>query len=276
MEYTIDSAVALGNGVLMPRFGLGVWQVEQEPQLDVAVKTALECGYKLIDTAEGYYNEDMVGRAIERHGDRKNLFITTKLWNASQPDPKKALGESLKKLNTDYVDLYLIHWPRPKDGLYPAVWQSLVALQKDGFARAIGVSNFNPPHLERIIDKTGVVPAVNQVERHPFFQQDELAAYCRALGIAMQAYSPLASGKLGELTSALAPLAEKHGKTVAQIVLRWQLQTGWMLIPKSVTPARIEENADIFDFELDPADLAAIKSLENGFRILPDAEDATF
>jgi len=272
----INAKIKLSNGVEIPALGLGVWRVNDENELRTACKTALEAGYRHIDTASAYNNEDMVGRAIADFADRKNIFITTKLWNADHLNAEAAFERSLKNLRTDYVDLYLIHWPSQKNDNYPAAWKSLVKIYESGKARAIGVSNFHKVHIEKIIGATGVAPHMNQVERHPLLQQKGLADYCAGLGTAMTAYSPLASGHLGDIADKIRPVAEKHGKTAAQVILRWHFQTGWVLIPKSVTPGRIIENAQIFDFELDQADMAVIASIENGSRFLPNPETANF
>jgi diketogulonate reductase-like aldo/keto reductase len=276
MKFDIKSTIALSNGIEMPRFGLGVWQVEDEKVLRNSVKAALDCGYTHIDTAAIYQNEDMVGRAVEDFTDRKKLFITTKLWNEDHNDAEKAFELSLKKLRTDYIDLYLIHWPSPKKGNYVQAWKSLVDIYKSGRAKAIGVSNFKPAHIEKIVDATGVMPMANQVERHPLFQQDELAAYCRQNGIVTVGYSPLASGRMGEFAAKIEPIAQKHGKSVAQVVLRWHLQTDWVLIPKSANPSRVAENADIFNFSLDEDDLRAIKNIGESRKLLADADEANF
>ena len=276
MKYDIRSTITLSNGVELPRFGLGVWKIEDEGLLRDSIKAALDNGYWHIDTAAAYSNEDLVGRAIEDFADRKQLFITTKLWNGDHNNAEKAFEESLKKLRTDYVDLYLIHWPSPKQGNYLAAWKSLVDIYKSGRAKAIGVSNFNPSHIEAAVDATGFMPMVNQVERHPLFQQDELAEFCRARNIVMEGYSPLASGHMSEFADKVEPIAKKYGKTAAQVILRWHLQTDWVLIPKSAKASRVAENADIFDFELDSEDLALMASLETGRKFLPDAEKANF
>jgi diketogulonate reductase-like aldo/keto reductase len=253
-----------------------VWKVEDEGQMRASIKAALDAGYWHIDTAQAYGNEDMVGRAVKDFAKREELFLTTKLTNPRQEDPERAFEESLAKLQTDYVDLFLMHWPSPWRGKYVDAWKAMVKIAESGRAKAIGVSNFKPEHLERIIDATGVVPVINQLERHPLYQQTELAAYCRDKGIAMQAYSPLATGHLGEIAPALEPVAKKHGKSAAQVILRWHLQTDWIVIPKSVTPSRVAENADLFDFELDSDDLAAVAALDVDRRFLPDADEAKF
>ena len=272
----IRHTTKLPNGVEIPTLGLGVWRVENEDELRGSIKAALDAGYWHIDTAAIYGNEDMVGRAVKDMAVRKDLFITTKLWNADQDKAEAAFEESLKKLQTDYVDLYLIHWPSPKYNNYVKAWKSMVEIQKSGRAKAIGVSNFNPHHIEEIVEATGVVPAMNQVERHPLFQQKELENFCANLGIVMTAYSPLGSGHLAEIAPKVQPLADKHGKSVAQVILRWQFQTNWVLIPKSITPSRVAENAQIFDFELDQADMAVMAAIDSGVKFLPDSDKAPF
>ena len=276
MQADIRTVTKLSNGVEIPILGLGVWQVENESQLRDSVKAALDAGYWHIDTAAAYGNEDMVGRAVKDFANRKDLFITTKLWNADHGNAEAAFEASLKKLQTDYVDLYLIHWPSPTHNQYVTAWKSLVEIYKSGRARAIGVSNFKQHHIEEIIDATGVVPMLNQVERHPLFQQKELAEFCTGLGMKMTAYSPLGSGHLAEFAGRVEPIAKKHGKTAAQVILRWQFQSGWILIPKSVTPARVRENAQIFDFELDAADMADVAAIDDGTKYLPDSDKAKF
>jgi len=275
-ENNIRAAVKMSNGVGIPALGLGVWRVENEQELLTSCKAALDAGYRHVDTAAIYGNEDMVGRAIADYGNRKDIFITTKLWNTDHANAEAAFELSLKKLQTDYVDLYLIHWPSPKNGNYVAAWKSLVEIYKSGRAKAIGVSNFHKHHIEEVSGATGVVPHMNQVERHPLLQQKELAEYCDSVGIAKTAYSPLGSGRLSELAPKVQPLADKHGKTVAQVILRWHYQTGWVLIPKSVNPARVLENSQFFDFELDGADMAAMATIDSGTRFLPDPDKADF
>jgi diketogulonate reductase-like aldo/keto reductase len=277
MNENIRTVKKLSNGVEIPVLGLGVWQVDDESQLRTSCKAALDAGYWHIDTAAAYNNEDMVGRAVADYGIRKDIFITTKLWNNDHANAEAAFELSLKKLQTDYVDLYLIHWPAPKKyDNYVAAWKSLVEIYKSGRAKAIGVSNFHRHHIEKIIDATGVAPHMNQVERHILFQQKEIAEYCKSLGTAMTAYSPLGSGRLAEVAPNVQPLADKHGKSVAQVLLRWHLQTGWVLIPKSVTPARVLENSQIFDFELDGSDMDFLSAIDCNVRYLPDSDEAEF
>jgi diketogulonate reductase-like aldo/keto reductase len=255
----------------MPQLGFGVWQLpdEETPQ---AVATALEAGYRSIDTAAIYQNEAAVGRAIAASGlPREELFITTKLWNHNHgyDATVRAFDGSLRNLGLDYLDLYLIHWPVPAADRYVETWRALEKLQADGRVRAIGVSNFQIPHLHRLFDETDTVPAVNQIELHPRLPQAALRAFDAEHGIVTEAWSPLARG--GDLLAdqEITALAEKHGRTPAQIVLRWHLQLGNVVIPKSATPARIRENIEVFDFELDRADLERIATLDDGTRIGP-------
>ena len=277
MNENIRAVKKMSNGVEIPALGLGVWQVENEQELRVSCKAALDAGYWHIDTAAAYGNEDMVGRAIADYGIRKDIFITTKLWNSDHANAEAAFELSLKKLQTDYVDLYLIHWPAPKKyNNYVTAWKSLVEIYKSGRAKSIGVSNFHKHHIEKIMDATGFAPHMNQVERHLLFQQKEIAEYCGSLGAVMTAYSPLGSGRLADVAPKVQPLADKHGKSVAQVILRWHFQSGWVLIPKSVNPSRVLENSQIFDFELDEADMNLIASIDCGVRYLPDSDIADF
>lgn len=271
---TILDTVTFHDGNTAPRIGLGVWQVEN----DVIVPTihkAIEAGYRLIDTAAIYGNETGVGEAIKTCGlDRNELFITTKLWNDRHgyDETMKAFDESLEKLGLDYVDMYLIHWPVPKHGLYVKSWEALIQLRDEGRIKSLGVSNFNIGHLQTLLDETGVIPVVNQIELNPRFQQPELRAYNAEHGIITQSWSPLGQGTLWDLPI-LKSIAEKHGRSVAQIVLRWHLQLGNMIIPKSVTPARLVENIALGDFSLDEDDMAAIATLhDDDARWGPDPE----
>jgi len=272
----IRSTIKMSNNVEIPTIGLGVWRVEDENEMRDSVKAALDTGYWHIDTASAYQNEGMVGGAVADFAKREDIFITTKLWNTDHENAKEAFEESLKKLKTDYVDLYLIHWPSPIHNKYVGAWKALVDIYNSGKAKAIGVSNFSISRIEEIIDATGFVPHMNQVERHPFYQQNELADYCASKGIIMTAYSPLGSDRFAEIVEKVKPLADKHGKTAAQIILRWHLQTGWVFIPKSVKPNRVAENADIFNFKLDMADMSFMASLDTGVKFLPDPETAQF
>ena len=261
----------LNDGRKAPQLGFGVWQID-DAAAGAAVAEAIAAGYRSIDTAAIYGNERGVAQGIARAGvAREQLFLTTKLWNSEQgfDSTLRAFEQSLKKLGTDYVDLYLIHWPVPARDRYVESWRALLRLREEGRARSVGVSNFQPAHLSRLIDETGVAPAVNQIELHPDFAQRELVAFNTGHRIVSEAWSPLGQG--GELLRdpVLRRLADRHGKTVAQVVLRWHLQCGHMVIPKSQTPARIRENIAIFDFALDEADMAAIAALDAGRRIGP-------
>jgi 2,5-diketo-D-gluconate reductase A len=267
--------IRLNNGVEIPQFGFGVFQIEPG-EVVTAVRTALDAGYRHIDTAQMYGNEEGVGQAIRESGvPREELFVTTKLDNDrhGRDEAAAALDESLARLGLDHVDLYLIHWPRPAQDRYVDTWRGFEKLAAEGRARAIGVSNFQIPHLERLAAETGTVPAVNQVELHPRFPQEELRAYHREHGIATEAWSPIGQG--GDLLrdERLAGLADKYGKTPAQIVLRWHVELGNIVFPKSVTPSRIRENIDVFDFELADDDRATIDDLATGERMGPDPDD---
>ncbi|MFE3138369.1 aldo/keto reductase [Streptomyces scopuliridis] len=265
--------VVLNNGVRIPQLGFGVFQVGDE-ETTSAVLTALEAGYRSIDTAAVYRNENGVGRAIASSGlPRDELFITTKLWNDDQgyDSTLAAFDASLARLGLDRADLYLIHWPTPARDRYLDTWRAMEKLLADGRTRAIGVSNFQPAHLQRLLDETGIVPAVNQVELHPGLQQEELRDFHAQHGIATEAWSPLAQGALLQ-EEALTEIAGRHGKTPAQVVLRWHLQLGNIVIPKSVTPARIRENIDVFGFELSDGDMAALATLDRGLRTGPDPD----
>ena len=267
-------SVTLNNGVRMPQLGFGVWQVPDD-EATAAVATALEAGYRSIDTAAIYGNEKGTGKALAGSGlPREELFVTTKLWNADQgyDAALRAFDTSLGKLGLEYVDLYLIHWPQPRRGRYAETWRALERIAGEGRARAIGVSNFHAPHLRTVISEGTVVPAVNQIELHPRLPQAELRALHAEHGIATEAWSPLGQGK-GLLDSpVIGRVAERHGRTPAQVVLRWHLQLGNVVIPKSVTPSRIRENADVFGFELDTADLAALSGLADGTRLGPNPD----
>ncbi|MFJ8587494.1 aldo/keto reductase [Streptomyces sp. NPDC093595] len=269
-------SITLNNGVTMPQLGFGVWQVPDD-EAAKAVGTALDAGYRSIDTAAIYENEKGTGEAIAASGiAREELFVTTKLWNSEQgyDSTLRAFDASLGRLGLDYVDLYLIHWPLPSKDLYVDTYKAFEKIYADGRARAIGVSNFLPDHLERLIGETSVVPVLNQIELHPQLQQAESRAYHARHDIHTEAWSPLGQGKgLLEVPTVVA-IARKHDRTPAQVVLRWHLQIGNVVIPKSVTPSRIQENIDVFDFELDADDLAAFAALDEGKRLGPDP--ATF
>ncbi|MGZ5415626.1 MAG: aldo/keto reductase [Nocardioides sp.] len=261
--------VILSNGIEIPQLGFGVWRVPAD-DTQRAVAAALDAGYRHIDTATLYDNEEGVGAAIRESGrERDEVFVTTKVWNSDQgyDDTMRAFDASMERLGLDVLDLYLIHWPLPGKGLAADTWRAMEKLYLDGRIRAIGVSNFHPHHLKALIEHAEVVPTVNQVELHPYLQQDDVRAANNEHGVATEAWSPLAKG--GDLLRdpVVQRLAEKHGRTPAQVVLRWHIHTNTIVIPKSVTPARIKENIDIFEFELDAEDMAAINGLDRGHRI---------
>jgi 2,5-diketo-D-gluconate reductase A len=265
--------VALNDGGTIPQLGFGVWQVPQEQAAEV-VAEALRVGYRHVDTAQGYENEEGVGEAVRGSGlAREEIFVTTKCRNDEHGRERSisALERSLERLGLDYVDLYLIHWPQPSLDLYVETWEGLIEARERGLTRSIGVSNFNAPHLERIINATGVVPSVNQIELHPRLTQTQLVAENRRLGVAVESWSPLASGDILD-DATLGRIAEAHGVSVAQVVIRWHLQLGYIVIPKSVTPSRIAENFDVFDIELSQDDLEAIGALNRDERTGPDPE----
>lgn len=260
--------VTLNNGVKMPQLGFGVWQVKNE-KVTSAMAKALEVGYTSIDTAMIYRNEEGVGKAIKDSGiPRENLFITTKVWNSDQgyDNTLKAYEESLKRLGTDYVDLYLIHWPMPQQDKYVDTYKALEQLYKDGRVRAIGVCNFEIEHLQRLLDECEVKPVLNQVECHPYFAQNEIKDFCVKHDIFVEAWSPLDQGGEVLQDEDVKAIADAHGKTNAQVVLRWHLQNNTIVIPKSVTPSRIEENFNVFDFELSAEEVKVIDSLDRGAR----------
>lgn len=257
---TDQPSLVLNDGRKAPQLGLGVWQVPDDEAAAI-VTAAVQAGYRSVDTAAIYGNERGVGAGLAAAPD---VFLTTKLWNDSQGFDQ-ALGafeKSLRRLGRESVDLYLIHWPAPSQDLFLDSWKALIRLRQEGRAKSIGVSNFNIEHLERIIGETGVVPAVNQVELHPRFQQRTLRAFHRTHGIVTESWSPLGQGKLLQ-DPTIARLAAKHGKSPAQVIIRWHLDSGLMVIPKSANPARIAQNIDVFDFTLDADDLAAIAALDD-------------
>ena len=270
--------ISLNDGRSIPQVGLGVWQTPNDTAV-TAVKAALDAGYRHVDTAAAYDNEDGVGEGIRASGvARQDIFLTTKLWNDDQGTDSvlRAFDKSLKRLGTDYVDLYLIHWPSPHRGKYRESWKTLTRLKEEGRARSIGVSNFTAEHLDAIIGDTGVTPVLNQIELHPDFQQKALRAVHEKLGIRTESWSPLGQGHL--LTNpVIAEVARKLGKSPAQVIIRWHMQNGLIVIPKSVTPSRIAENFKVFDFTLDSAAMQALDGLDNaGARIGPDPMTAKF
>ncbi|KMJ58038.1 glyoxal reductase [Bacillus sp. LL01] len=273
---SLASTTTLHNGLEMPWFGLGVFKVEEGQEVEASVKMAIHAGYKSIDTAAIYKNEEGVGKAIrESDVPREELFITTKVWNADQgyESTLKAFDESMEKLGLEYLDLYLVHWP--VKGKYVDTWKALEKLYKDGKVRAIGVSNFHIHHLQDILDVAEVKPMVNQVEYHPKLSQVELLNFCKENGIQLEAWSPLMQGQLLD-NEVLKEVATSHNKSVAQVILRWDLQNGVVTIPKSVKEHRIKENADIFDFELSEEDMQKIHALNEDKRVGPDPDNFDF
>ncbi|MHC1480049.1 aldo/keto reductase [Frateuria aurantia] len=269
---SVIPSIALNDGHSIPQLGLGVFQTPAA-ETAAAVSAAFEAGYRHIDTAAIYGNEEGVGQAIAASGlPRDQLYITTKLWNADQGHDSalKALDLSLQKLKLDYVDLYLIHWPVPSRGLAVDSWKALIKAREAGKIRSIGVSNFRPEDLDAVIDATGITPVLNQIELHPLMQQAAQRADDARRGVITESWSPLARG--GEVLGdpRLQQIADKYGKNPAQVILRWHIELGLVVIPKSVTPSRIRDNADIFDFKLDAADLAVIAGFNQDQRIGPD------
>lgn len=263
----------LNDGRRIPQLGLGVCQV---PDADAArvVRAALEMGYRSIDTAAIYGNERGVGEGMRASGvPREQIFLTTKLWNARQgyDETLAAFDRSLERLQVDYVDLYLIHWPLPSIDKYVATWKAFIRLREEGRAKSIGVSNFQPAHIRRLIDETGVAPALNQVELHPLFQQQAVRDFDRQHRIATESWSPLGQGRLAN-NEVLQSIAAVHGRTLAQVILRWHLQNDLVVIPKSVTPARLRENISVFDFALSAEDMQRIEALDSNGRIGPDPD----
>lgn len=270
-DYTI-----LNNGLKMPWLGFGVFQIPDGQDVEHAVQAALDIGYRSIDTAAVYGNEHGVGKAIRESGiSREDIFLTTKVWNDDQRTKRTlaAFEESLERLKTDYVDLYLIHWP--VKGFYQETWQVMHDIYQSGRAKAIGVSNFLVHHLKDILSESQIVPTVNQVEFHPYLVQPELLQFCKAHKIQFEAWSPLMQGQIVNVEAA-QKLAEKYEKTPAQIVLRWNLQHEVVTIPKSSRPNRIEENAQIFDFELSPEDMELLNALDQGKHFGPDPANFNF
>jgi 2,5-diketo-D-gluconate reductase A len=258
---TLSPTLPLHDGRAIPQLGLGVWQIAND-ETEAVVRAALDVGYRAVDTATLYRTEEGVGRAVRAAPvPREELFVTTKLWQDRHGDAERAFDESLRRLGLDYVDLYLIHWPAPGQNRYVDAWKALVRIGASGRARSVGVSNFNRDHLERIIDATGVVPVVNQVELHPRFQQRALRAFHAERGIATESWSPLGQGEVLR-DPTIAEVARKHGRTPAQIVIRWHLDQGLVVIPKSVRAARLRENFEVFDFRLDDDDLRRIGALD--------------
>lgn len=276
MPKSLQDTTTLHNGVKMPWLGLGVYKVQEGEEVIHAVKIALQNGYRSIDTAAFYENEEGVGKAIKDSGvPREELFITTKVWNTDQgfDSTLRAFEKSIEKLGLDYIDLYLIHWPVA--GKYKDTWKALEKLYKDGRVRAIGVSNFHIHHLQDLLSTAEIKPMVNQVELHPNLTQKELLAFCKQEGIQLEAWSPLKRGRLKD-DPVIAEIAEKYQKTIAQVILRWDLQTGVITIPKSVNSKRIIENSDVFDFELSDEEMKRIDELNKNERTGSDPDNFNF
>jgi methylglyoxal/glyoxal reductase len=268
----IESLI-LNNGVSIPWLGIGLWKVYEEEEVVNTIKSAVQFGYRSIDTAANYKNEESVGKAIKKVDvSRNELFITTKVWNTHQgyESTLNAFEESRKKLDLEYIDLFLIHWP--VKGKYKETWKALEKLYKEGFVRAIGVSNFQEHHLQDLLKDCQVKPMVNQVEFHPYLTQKSLHTFCKEHNIQLEAWSPLMKGKVVNIPQ-IKTLAKKYNKTCAQIVLRWNIQLGVVTIPKSVNKDRIKENADLFDFNLDQNDIDLLNNLNRDYRIGPDPDN---
>lgn len=273
----LRATTTLNNGSAMPWLGLGVWQIASDAETERIVRTAIEQGYRSIDTAKIYGNERGVGQAIRNCGvPRDQLFITTKVWNEDVRADRvaAAFDQSMKALGLDYLDLYLVHWPI--GGKIVAAWQAMERLARSSRVKAIGVSNHLRPHLDELLAAAQIVPAVNQIEFHPYLQSKPLVEFCRAKRIHVEAWSPLMRGGALLQERALREIAERHGKTVAQIVLRWDVQSGIVTIPKTVHPARLAQNAGVFDFALSAAEMAAINALDRNQRCGPDPMNFAF
>ena len=274
--------LVLNNGVFVPQLGLGTWQAKDGHEAEQAVSNAIQAGYRLIDTAAAYGNEQSTGRAIEQSlvlAPRQELFITTKVWNADQgyDETLVAFDKSLERLNLDYIDLYLIHWPVPAADKYIETWRALEKLYADGKVRAIGVCNFTIEQLERLKRETNITPAVNQIELHPYFTQTELRQYCARHGIVVEAYSPLGGSGAHVLDDpVIIKIAAKHNRTSAQIIIRWHMQLGHMAIPKSTKADHIISNFQVFDFTLTNDEMEHISDLDKGVRIGADPNTANF
>ncbi|RNB86113.1 aldo/keto reductase [Brevibacillus panacihumi] len=280
MTTHLQATTTLSNGVKMPWFGLGVFKVEEGPELVNAVQTAIRHGYRSIDTAAIYGNEEGVGQGI-RQGlkeagiNREELFVTSKVWNSDlgYESTRKAFELSLKKLGLEYLDLYLIHWPVA--GKYKEAWRAMEQLYKEGRIKAIGVSNFQIHHLQDLMQDAEIKPMINQVEFHPRLTQTELRAFCKEQGIQVEAWSPLMQGQLLD-HPVLKEIADRHHKSIAQVILRWDLQHGVVTIPKSTKEQRIKENADIFDFELTAEDMQRMDAMNENLRVGPDPDNFDF
>ena len=272
--YAGQPVVTLNNGIDIPALGFGVWQMEDLQECEKAVVKAIQTGYRMIDTAAIYQNETAVGAAVKNSGvDRDELFITSKVWvqDHGYEKTKSAFQRTLNRLQMDYLDMYLIHWPY---GDFTGTWKAMEELYQEGKIKAIGVCNFTMEKLEELKLHSTVVPVINQIELHPVFQQKELQVYNRKNNIITQPWSPLGNGNANLLNNTeLKRIAEKHGKTVAQVILRWHLQEGFVVIPKSVTPSRIEENFNVFDFRWTEDEMNVVRSLDTGKRLFFDPKD---
>ncbi|MFE7064840.1 aldo/keto reductase [Sutcliffiella sp. NPDC057660] len=280
MAKHLQSTTTLHNGVKMPWFGIGVFKVEEGPELVNAVKTAIQQGYRSVDTAAIYENEEGVGEGIRAGMEtssiaREDLFVTSKVWNADlgYESTIEAYEKSLRKLGLEYLDLYLIHWP--VEGKFKDAWRALETLYKEGRVKAIGVSNFHIHHLEELMKEAEIKPMVNQVEYHPRLTQHNLHAFCKEQGIQLEAWSPLMQGQLLD-NNELKEIADRHGKSVAQVILRWDLQNEVVTIPKSIKEQRIIENSSIFDFDLTQEDMTRIDALNEDHRVGPDPDNFDF
>jgi diketogulonate reductase-like aldo/keto reductase len=276
MSISLNSTVPLHGSIEIPLLGFGVYKVQDGDAVEDAIASALAFGYRHIDTAALYRNERGVGRAIAASGiNRSDLFITTKLWNSNQgyESTLTAIDRSLGKLGLDYVDLYLVHWPKPEHT--EGTWRAMEQIQRSGKARAIGVSNFLSDHLDQLAETATVLPSINQVEFHPHLQSPELVAYCEDHNIVLEAWSPLKHGEIID-DPELQTIADAHGVTVSQVVLRWLLQRGIVTLPKSVTPSRIAQNADLYGFELSPDEIATINAMDRGDRVGPNPANFDF
>ncbi|MBH9966566.1 aldo/keto reductase [Bacillus sp. V3] len=276
MLKNLQSKKTLHNGIEIPYVGLGVYQMKDPSETVQAVKSAIETGYLSVDTAAVYGNEESVGQGVKESGaNRKDLFITSKVWNSDQgyDTTLKAFETSLKKLDMDYMDLYLIHWP--VEGKYKDTWKALERLYSEGLVKSIGVSNFHQHHLEDLMNSSNEKPVINQIECHPRLSQEKLKAFCQEENIAVEAWSPIAQGRVLD-EPALKQIAEKHGKSSAQVILRWHLQNDVVIIPKSVHANRIKENADLFNFELSSDEMNKINDLNQNERFGPDPDNFDF
>ena len=276
MTLSLTTTVTLHDAIAIPQLGLGVFKSEPGPEVESAVATALELGYRHIDTAAIYKNEEGVGKAVAASGiDRDQIFITTKVWNSEQgyDTTLKAMDASLERLGLDYVDLYLVHWPKPEHTR--DTWRAMEQLQAVGKARAIGVSNFLTHHLDQLAEHANVMPSINQIEFHPHLQSPDLVEYCDALGIVIEAWSPLKQGQIVD-DADLQIIADANGVSVPQVVLVWMLQRGIVTIPKSVTPSRIAQNADLYGFTLSDDEMAAIDAMDRDDRVGPNPDEIDF